>query len=516
VQPSAPPVRTDRLAVIAPTVRAHGEPDDVSFQQLMAERLQQAPWLVLSAGAHALALLLLWLLIPAKAQKPVEHKVTMAGDEIVELVQPPPPPPPEIRKEEPTEDVTVVEPTLVTETPSEVVADATHDSPFTESAFLSNGTNTAVGMGGNAGGPYGKRGGGGPGRGGSPVPDAIDRALQWLRDHQDEDGKWDCDQFMKHDDPSRPVGTGPGSAVHDVGVTGLALLAFLGEGSSLRSGPYRDVIKKGVNWLRSQQQENGLFGAATSHDFVYDHAIAAYAMCEAYGLSGYTTLRPCAQKGLDYLAAHRNPYGVWRYQPRDQDGDTSITGWCIMALAAGKHFGLVVDDGALKTAAVWLDGVSEPNGTHGYTKAGEPSSRKPGDHAARFPVDRGAALTAVGLFARFFLGQEPAERPLMKAAADRLLERPPVWDEKGGSVDHYYWYYASYALFQLGGPRWQQWQKKLEPVLLQHQHKDRTNPNLHGSWDPVDAWGEDGGRVYSTAILALTLQANYRYTRLVH
>ena len=32
---------------------------------------------------------------------------------------------------------------------------------------------------------------------------------------------------------------------------------------------------------------------------------------------------------------------------------------------------------------------------------------------------------------------------------------------------------------------------------------------------PAGAWGEDGGRVYSTAILTLTMQANYRYTPLV-
>jgi hypothetical protein len=91
-----------------------------------------------------------------------------------------------------------------------------------------------------------------------------------------------------------------------------------------------------------------------------------------------------------------------------------------------------------------------------------------------------------------------------------------VWDEKGGSVDHYYWYYATYALYQAGGQPWRAWQRQLEPALVKNQHRDVASPNLHGSWDPVCAWGEDGGRVYSTAILALTLQANWRYTRLVH
>jgi hypothetical protein len=253
-----------------------------------------------------------------------------------------------------------------------------------------------------------------------------------------------------------------------------------------------------------------------AHDYVYDHAIAAYAMCEAYGLSGYSLLREPAQKGLDHLAAHRNPYGVWRYQPRDGDGDTSITGWCVMALAAGKHFGLAVDATALQTTAVWLDTVTDASGRHGYTAAGQRSSRKPGDHGSRFPADRTEAMTAVGLFARFFLGQDPAKTPAMPKAADLLLLQPPAWDEAGGRVDHYAWYYASYALFQMGGKRWTAWQKQLEPTLLKRQHRDPKDGNRFGSWDPDCAWGEDGGRVYSTAILALCLQANYRYSRLLH
>jgi hypothetical protein len=35
----------------------------------------------------------------------------------------------------------------------------------------------------------------------------------------------------------------------------------------------------------------------------------------------------------------------------------------------------------------------------------------------------------------------------------------------------------------------------------------------HGSWDPVDAWGNVGGRVYSTALCELTLSVGYRYNR---
>jgi hypothetical protein len=92
-----------------------------------------------------------------------------------------------------------------------------------------------------------------------------------------------------------------------------------------------------------------------------------------------------------------------------------------------------------------------------------------------------------------------------------------VWNEQDGSIDHYYWYYATYALFQMGGRHWTEWQKKLESAVVKNQQlsKEPGKKNLYGSWDPTCAWGEDGGRVYSTAILTLTLEAYYRYSRLV-
>ena len=47
-------------------------------------------------------------------------------------------------------------------------------------------------------------------------------------------------------------------------------------------------------------------------------------------------------------------------------------------------------------------------------------------------------------------------------------------------------------------------------TLWQHQH---TEGERAGSWDPqVDPWGHIGGRVYSTALMTLTLEAFYRYT----
>jgi hypothetical protein len=255
-----------------------------------------------------------------------------------------------------------------------------------------------------------------------------------------------------------------------------------------------------------------LFGTDAYRDFIYDHAIAAYAMCEAYGLSDFTLLRPIAQGGIDYLEAHRNPYGVWRYHPREGDNDTSVTGWAVMAYKSAQDFELRINETALENAAAWFDQVTDGRGQVGYTMRGEPSSRHPGQHASRFPPQKGEALTAVGLLCRFFLGQDPRDHTVMNLAADRILARPPIWDQGTGTIDHYYWYYGSYALYQMGGQHWSQWSRKLTDAVVKTQRRDG---NRNGSWDPVGVWGEDGGRVYSTAMMVLTLEAYYRYTRLL-
>lgn len=348
--------------------------------------------------------------------------------------------------------------------------------------------------------------------------DTIQRALTWLAAHQDESGRWDADEFMKHDSEGSPT-DGGGSPVHDIGVTGLALLAFLGDGNTLRTGPHREVVKRAVTWLREQQDEQtGLFGKPASNEFIYDHAIATFAMVEVYGLSNYKMLGPIAQRGINYLEQHRNPYAVWRYQPRDGDNDTSVTGWCLLAYTSARSFELEVNPTALEACRNWFDQMTDPATFRtGYTDRGGQSSRLAGDHANRYPRERGECMTAVSLMGRILIAGDttPAdskEANLLRGQADRLAAKPPVWNAQDGSIDHDYWYYGTYAMYQMGGESWQAWRRALDSAVTPHQ---RDDANFDGSWDPLGVWGESGGRVYSTALCCLMMQANHRYARLV-
>jgi hypothetical protein len=365
------------------------------------------------------------------------------------------------------------------------------------------------------GGKFGSRFGKGKEKalrsGGSTVAESVEKGLRWLKNHQDEDGRWDAANFMKHDKEGTPC-DGPGNPVNDVGITALALLAFLGDGSTMKVGVHKEVVRKAVKWLLQQQGEDGLFGTTSSHEHIYSHAIATLAMCEAYGLSDYKALRAPAQKGIDYIQAVRNPYKVWRYFPRDGDNDTSVTGWMVLALKSAEEFKLKIDTDALKAAELWFDSVTDPStGVAGYTRKGEGSSRKE-SMQTKFPSSKTECMTAVALISRVFLGQDPKKYPVMEAAANTMLKKPPVWNEADGSIDMYYWYYGSLAMFQMGGNHWTQWSQKMKDAILKQQ---RNDANFLGSWDPKDPWGEDGGRVYSTAIMVLCLEVYFRYGRVL-
>lgn len=98
----------------------------------------------------------------------------------------------------------------------------------------------------------------------------------------------------------------------------------------------------------------------------------------------------------------------------------------------------------------------------------------------------------------------------MNAAAALVASRPPVWDVKGGGIDECYFYFGSHALHQHGDPAWKKWRRDLLTTVTAAQRQDG---NFAGSWDPVGAWSAHGGRVYSTAMLALSLLAPTRYER---
>lgn len=339
--------------------------------------------------------------------------------------------------------------------------------------------------------------------------ECVPRALDWLAAHQHPDGLWSNADFASE---CRRRGKeecgGAGSVNYDVGATGLALLALLGDGHTPTEGAHREPVLRGLAWLVRTQAGEGLIGTRDAHDFLYGHALATAALCEGYGL-GAEALREPAVRALAFLELGRHPEGAWRYDvPATDPGDTSVTGWAVGALLAGSHAGLAIEASALAGALDWIERMTETSSARvGYSDRGELSARNSSN--LDFPRHLGEAMTGVGLLLRLQLGQRPATTPILDAHAKLLAASPPRIDRQWGG-DQYAWYYATYALHEFGAPYQDPWESELRKavVLTQARRGDES-----GSWDPIGPWGAAMGRVCATALMALTLECPYRYPR---
>ncbi len=155
-----------------------------------------------------------------------------------------------------------------------------------------------------------------PHAGGAPR-NAVLAALQWLARHQNSDGSWSADRFS--DRCSATKCAGAGEPEHNIGVSALALLAFLGAGytpdskdelpdpmSKGRAPAVGKAVRSGLKWLISRQDVEGCVGER-GMKYVYSHAIATLALIEAYGMTRADDLQAPAQKAADFLAACQNP-----------------------------------------------------------------------------------------------------------------------------------------------------------------------------------------------------------------
>jgi len=86
--------------------------------------------------------------------------------------------------------------------------------------------------------------------------------------------------------------------------------------------------------------------------------------------------------------------------------------------------------------------------------------------------------------------------------------------EKGQGIAwyHYYWYYGTLGMHQMGGRFWRHWNEKIRRMYPEKQR--RSPPDLFGSWDP-DTAVLNGGRLFSTAMSILSLETYYRFSPLL-
>ena len=300
----------------------------------------------------------------------------------------------------------------------------------------------------------------------APARPAVAKGLKFLASRQQEDGAFSARGYGRN-----------------AAVVALAGMSWLASGSTPERGPYGVEVGRVTDYLLDHADESGFISVegAMSHGPMYEHGFATLFLSEVYGMSPRDDLRDKLTKAIDLIVRTQNAEGGWRYQPRREGADISVTICQVMALRAARNAGLRVPNETVEHCIEYVKKSQNADGGFRYIlQAGGES---------QFP--RSAAGVVALYSAGVYEGRE-VERGL--GYLDQFL--PKAGGLGAQSQDgHFFYghYYAVQAMWQTEGERWARWYPAIRDLLVSRQQ-------LNGSWaDPVCS-------EYGTAMAIIILQ----------
>jgi squalene-hopene cyclase-like protein/prenyltransferase/squalene oxidase-like repeat protein len=295
-----------------------------------------------------------------------------------------------------------------------------------------------------------------------PAQSAVTKGLDFLVSRQSDDGSF------------KTGGYGRNAAV-----CALSGMAWLASGSTPDRGPYGRELARTTDYLLEHTLPSGFITIedAESHGPMYGHGFATLYLAEVYGMSPRDDLRDKLERAVQLIVRTQNNEGGWRYQPRPEDADISVTICQVMALRAARNAGVFVPRDAVDRCVDYVKRSQNPDGGFRYMLPDGPSA---------FP--RSAAGVVALYSAGIYEGPE-VSRGLT------YLDQFSAENKAAGSDAHFFYghYYAVQAMWQAGGPRWQRWYPAIRDSLVERQQEN-------GSW--MDAICPE----YGTAMACIILQ----------
>lgn len=296
---------------------------------------------------------------------------------------------------------------------------------------------------------------------------AVQNGLQWLAARQQPDGSFG----------------GREGYAQNVGVAGLAGMAFLASGSTPDRGPYGRHVTAVVDFLLARTQPDGYIISGEknrSHGPMYGHGFATLFLAEAYGMLERDDFRPRLSKAVQLIVNSQNDDGGWRYTPQSRAADISVTVCQMMALRAARNAGFAVPRETVDRCLTYLRKCRNDDGGYRYQL-----------EAPRDSLFPRSAAALVGFYsAGVYSGPE------IDAGLDYVSGFQPLGDRRVATHFFYGHYYAVQAMRHAGDKRWPQWYGGLRDELIRVQETD-------GHWkDRLPSMGS----VYATAMACLILQ----------
>lgn len=279
---------------------------------------------------------------------------------------------------------------------------------------------------------------------------------------------------------------GLGRYGRNAGIASLCALAFMADGHMPDEGRYGPVIRKALDYVLSCSTETGLIASqSTSHGPMYGHGFATLFLGEIYGMNpSDSRVRDALVRAVQLIVNSQNDEGGWRYNPVPYDADVSVTICQVMGLRSARNAGIKVPRETIDRAVRYVRDCQNPDGGFRYMI-------QPGGSA--WP------RTAAGVAALFYAGVY--EDDSIKRGLDYLVRIAPP--EKSGRISrsHFFYghYYAVQAMFIAGDRRWAEWWPAVRKLFLELQ-----TPS--GSWSSPQT-----GSAYATAMSLIVLQMPKRY-----
>jgi hypothetical protein len=320
--------------------------------------------------------------------------------------------------------------------------------------------------------------------------EAVLKSLRWMKSTQAADGSW---------------GDGNKTAM-----TGLGLLALLGHCETPLSEEFGESCLKAMTFLINHGMKNNgiLADNPATPSGCYEHAIAAYALAESTSFCKQLNitvpnLAEITQKAGQIIIDRQHKNGGWAYKYDMSDQahtDTSITGWQMQALHAMKFSGIKfknLESSLLKGITFFYDKQNE-NGGFGYM------NRNP------TPGSTFYSLTGVGVLCQQISGKS-SSASIERAAT--YMEKNFKLDWQSNDSDLYAHYFASRAMFNIGGTSWEKYNTIMRDEVLKNQNPDGTWKDVGPGKALGNSFRGDGKQAqFLRACLAtLMLEVYYRY-----
>ncbi|HBN17336.1 MAG TPA: hypothetical protein DD422_04730, partial [Akkermansia sp.] len=330
--------------------------------------------------------------------------------------------------------------------------------------------------------------------GGTPqCEEAVVKSLRWLKTQQNGNGSWGEGQFR-------------------ASMTGISLLAYLAHCETPLSEEFGENVLKGISFLVDLGMKNPVLSEQPAlKEICYDHAVATYALCEAYtfckqmDIPSISNLEKVVVKAVDRIIDAQCPNGGWAYSYNNKinpDIDLSVTGWNVQALKAAEHGGIKPTKGeirsTLRKASSYVRKNVMPDGKFSYKENGNmPRS----------------SLVGVGVLSLQMTGNgsDSAARKGLDWIKNNI--KALQWGQGSGTENVksnlYMHYYCVQAAMNRGGDVWTSYNKAFRDAVLSGQNAD-------GSFRKNDVGFVSGMRgksenIYRQCLATLMLETYYRF-----